>query len=254
MFDLATSRFTPAMNQTSQNAILSDLPVPDRIDALHEYAQDFDQYVAADWTQTLNGGSAGLIAGDGGILQIQSVVSNFATVQKTPASFPHSKGKRTFFTTQVQVDNVLGLIIAGTLNATATPFTPASQTDGAYFLSTNTGALSFNVAVGGVIATVACGVSLVNATYVNLSYYYDGAVYASAPFGRIVWQVDTGATANARGEIAVPASGTIAAFPSAVNCAPIVGVSASTAAVRTFLCDKLYCAKDEININATPPF
>lgn len=254
MFDIATTRFPPALTNAKDSAIFSDIPVPDRIDSVHEYPQDFDQYIAADWTQTLNGGSAGLIAGDGGILQIQTVVSNFATVQKTPAAFPNSKGRRSWFTAQVQVDNVLGLIIAGTLNATATPFTGASQTDGCYFLSTNTGALSFNVAVGGVIANVPCGVSLVAGQYANLSWYYDGAIYQSAPLGRVVWQVDSGATANARGAVAVPASGTIAAFPGATNLAPIIGVSASTAAVRTFLCDKLYVAKDEINPNATPAF
>jgi hypothetical protein len=255
VYDIATTRFAPALTNAKDTAIFGDLPVPDRIDSLHEYTQDFDQYVAGDWTQTLNGGSAALIAGDGGILQIQTVASNFATVQKNPAAFPMTKGRRGWFTAQVQVDNVLGLIIAGLLNATATPFTGASQTDGCYFLSTNTGALSFNVAVGGVIASVATGVSLVAGQYCNLSWYYDGAIYNAAPLGRVVWQADgAGVTANARGAIAIPASGTIAAFPGATNMAPIIGVSASTAAVRTFLCDKLYMAKDEINPNATPAF
>ena len=264
MFDNATTRLYPALNNVRDTVIFSDLPVPDRIDIIHEYPQDFDQYIAADWTQTLNGGAAALIAGDGGILQLTTVVSNFASVQKTPAAFPMTKGKRTWFTTQLQVDAVVGLVIAGLLNATATPFTGASQTDGAYFLSTNTGALSFNVAVGGVIASVnilnpttGAAVTLVPGAVANanLSFYYDGGDYASAPLGRIVYQVDgPGVSANARGEILVPASGTIAAFPGATNLAPIIGVSASTAVVRNLVCDKLYVAKDELNINSTPIF
>jgi hypothetical protein len=255
VFDNATTRFAPALNNVKENGIFSDLPVNDRIDTLHEYPQDFDQFIAADWTLTLNGGSAALVAGDGGVLQIQTVVSNFATVQKTPAAFPMTKGKRGWNTVQVQVDNVLGLLIAGLLNATATPFTGASQTDGCYFLSTNTGALSFNVAVGGVIASVPCNTSLIGGAYCNLSWYYDGACYAAAPNGRVVWQADgAGVTSSQRGEIVIPAAGTIAAFPGATNMAPIVGVSASTAAVRTLLCDKLYQAKDEQFINATPAF
>lgn len=255
MFDIATTRFNPALTNAKDTSIFGDLPVPDRINTLHEYPQDFDQYIAADWTQTLNGGSAALVAGDGGILQIQTVVSNFATVQKNPAAFPMTKGRRGWFTAQVQVDSVLGLIIAGLLNATATPFTGASQTDGLYFLSTNTGALSFNVAVGGVISSVSTGVSLVAGQYANLSWYYDGGLYAAAPTGRIVWQADgPGVTSNARGGVLVPVTGTIAAFPGATNMAPIIGVSASTAVVRTLLCDKLYISKDELNPNATPPF
>lgn len=257
MFDNAVTRFPPGLTNSRENGILSDMYVPNRIDRVHEYPQDFDQYIAADWTQTLNGGAAGLIAGDGGILQLTTVASNFATVQKTPAAFPMTKGFRTWFTAQVQVDNVLGLLILGLLNATATPYTPASQTDGAFFLSTNTGALSFNVAVGGVIASVNLGVSLIAGAIANanLSFYYDGANYNSAPLGRVLYEASgAGVTGNVRGEILVPASGTIAAFPGAVNLAPIFGVSASTAAVRTAVIDKLYVAKDEVNINATPAF
>lgn len=256
MFDTSVSRFNPGVTNSRETGLLSDLFVNNRIDRIHEYPQDFDQFVTADWVVT-GAGTAALTAGDGGILLLTTTASTFESVQKTPAAFPMTKGLRTWFTAQVQVDNVLGLLIAGLLNATATPFTGASQTDGAYFLSTNTGALSFNVAVGGVIATAALGVSLVPGAIANanLSFYYDGGVYAGAPLGRVVYEASgAGVTANFRGEILVPSSGTIAAFPGAVNLAPIFGVSASTAAVRTAVIDKLYAAKDEVNINATPAF
>lgn len=256
MFDNTVSRFNPGATNSKETALLSDLYVNNRIDRVHEYAQDFDQYIAADWVVT-GAGTAALTAGDGGILLLTTTASTFESVQKTPAGFPMTKGLRTWFTAQVQVDNVLGLLITGLLNATATPFTGASQTDGAYFLSTNTGALSFNVAVGGVIASTNLGVSLVAGPLANanLNFYYDGACYAGAPLGRVVFEVSgTGVTASFRGTIVVPASGTIAAFPGATNLAPIFGVSASTAAVRTAVIDKLYVAKDEVNINATPAF
>ncbi len=256
MFENRISRFAPGVTQTRDAAILSDLPVPDRIDAINEYPQDFFQFIAADWVVT-GAGTAALIASAGGVLQVQTTASTFESVQKTPASWQMSKGLRAWYVSQIQVDSVLGLIIDGLLNATSTPFTGASQTDGMYFLSTNTGALSFNVAVGGVIASVACGASLVPGAVANanLNFYYDGAVYAGAPLGRVVWEAwGAGVTANVRGEIMVPASGTIAAFPGVTNLSPIFGVSASTAAVRTGLIDKLYVAQDEVNINATPPF
>lgn len=256
MFDNIVSRFPPGLTNTRENGILSDLYVPNRIDRVHEYPQDFDQFIAADWVVT-GAGTAALAAGDGGILLLTTTASTFESVQKTPAAFPMTKGLRSWFTAQVQVDNVLGLLIAGLLNATATPFTGASQTDGAYFLSTNTGALSFNVAVGGVIASANLGVNLVPGAIANanLSFYYDGGCYNSAPLGRILYEASgAGVSGNVRGEIVVPAAGTIAAFPGATNLAPIFGVSASTAAVRTAVIDKLYVAKDEVNINATPAF
>lgn len=260
MFDNATTRFPPALNNVKENAIFSDLPVPDRIDALHEYPDDFDDYfgpaapgTAGGWILSGAGATAALVAGDGGILSIVAAASTPTSLQKTPAAFPMTRGKRTWFTDQVQVDSVLGLVLVGLLNATATPFTGASQTDGAYFTTTNTGVLSFNVAVGGVIFTAPCGVSLVAGQYSNLSFYYDGALYNAAPNGRVVWQADgPGVTATARGEVVIPAAGTIAAFPSAVNLATVLGVSPSTAVARTLLTDKLYVAKDEINPNATP--
>jgi hypothetical protein len=260
MFDNAVSRFGPGLNNVvggngSTNGILSDLYVPDRIGKVHEYANDFDSYNATDWTVT-GAGTAALVAGDGGLLNITSAVSAFQSIQDNPAAYQLAKGFRAWFQSRVALDSLLGNIIAGILNVTATPFTGASQTDGAYFLSAvTTGALSFNVAVGGVIASVATGVSLVAASQAVLSWYYDGGVYAAAPLGRVVWEASgAGVTANARGEIAIPASGTISAFPGAVNIASVLGVNASTAVARVLTVDSLYTAKDRTNILVTPAF
>jgi hypothetical protein len=257
MFDNQVSRYYPALNSTRETSILSDLYVPDRIDRINEYPQDFFQYIATDWTVT-GAGTAALIAGAGGVLQLTTTASTFESVQKTPAAWQMVKGLRAWYVSQVNIDSLLGVMIDGLLNATATPFTGASQTDGMYFLSTvTTGALTFNVAVGGVITSVACGTSLVPgaAANANLNFYYDGACYAGAPLGRVVWEAwGPGVTSNVRGEIAIPASGTIAAFPGTTFISPIFGVNATTAAVRLGVIDKLYVAQDEVNINATPAF
>lgn len=255
MLDNALSRFPKGLNNESDQGIFSDLYLPFRVGKVHEYPNDFDQFTAGDWTST-GAGSAALTAGDGGLLLLTSPVSTFQSLQKLPANFQLAKGFRSWYQTRVTLDSFLGTIIAGLLNVTATPFTGASQTDGAYFLSAvTTGLLSFNVAVGGVIASVATGVGLVAASQAALSWYYDGAVYASAPLGRVIWEVTgAGVTASARGEIAVPASGTITAFPGAVNLSETWGVNASTAAARVLTIDSVYAAKDRANINATPAF
>lgn len=253
MFDNTVSRFPPGINNTKENGILSDMFVPDRIGKVHEYANDFDQFIAADWVNT-GAGTAALLAGDGGLLLLTSAVSTFQSLQKTPANFQLAKGFRTWFEERVALDALVGVLLTGLLNVTVTPFTPASQTDGAYFLSTvTTGALTFNISVAGAITSVPCGVSLVAGQQAKLAFYYDAAVYAAGyPNGRVIWEVSgPGVTAPARGEIVVPAA---SAFPGAVNLAETLAVNATTAVARTLTVDSLYAAKDRTNINATPAF
>lgn len=255
MFDITVTRFAKGCNSSSEQGIFSDMFVQERIAKVHEYSNDFDAYAAADWTQQLNAGTIALVAGDGGLLALTTAASAITSQEDTPPSFQLAKNFRAWYQTQFSVDNVLGLTLNGLMNATATPFTAGSQTDGVIFLSDATGALSIVVAVGGVRSVTALGVSLVAGQLARLSFYYDGGVYAAAPNGRVVFQAEgPGVTANVRGEVAIPASGTISAFPGAVNLGAAMGVSASTAAVRVMNVDYVYVAKDRANINATPAF
>lgn len=258
MFDNQVTRFGPGLNNETAingdtNGLFSDLYVQNRIGKVHEYSNDFDQYVANDWVVT-GVGTAALIAGDGGLLQITSPVSTFQSLQKGPAAFLLAKNFRAWGLATVNLDSLLGTIIAGLLNVTTTPFTGASQTDGIYFLSTvTTGALSFNIAVGGTITSVNTGVNLVAGSAANLAWYYDGAVYAAGqPNGRVVWSISgAGVSAPARGEIAVAAAST---FPGATLVTPTLSVNASTAVARNLVVDRVYFAKDRSNINASPVF
>lgn len=250
MFDNTVTRLPPGVNIHKDNATFSDMYVPDRINKIHEYSQDFDQYIAADWVQTLNGGSAALQAGDGGLLLLTTVASNFASVAKTPANFQLARGFRAWYRATLTVDALVGLTLNGALNATATPFTVGSQTDGIFFLTSNTGAVSIVVAVGAVQVVTATGVSIVAGQPATFAWYYDGGCYGQAPNGRVVWSTSVNGIIT-RGVVNIPASGTIAAFPGAVNISPITAVSASTAVIRTLSTDMLYLAKDRVNPNTT---
>jgi len=264
MYDLAVTRHYPGVNNEKESALFSDLYVAHRLGRVHEYPNDFDSYIAGDWTQTLNGGSVALAAGDGGILNLVTAVSASASIQDNPAAMSHTKSFRTWMFGRMAIDNLLGQVIFGLMNATATPFTPASITDGAWFSSAaGTGALSFNVAVGGVITTVAMGVSLVAGQQIQLSAYYDGAIYAAGqPNGRYVAQADqfiagisSGAARVELGAAGTGQAGVMpATFPGATNLCYTIAAFASTAAARTLSIDTVYFAKDRININATPPF
>lgn len=253
MFDNTVTRYSGGVSNLRENATLSDMGVPDRIGKYHEYSQDFDQYVSGDWTST-GAGSAALASGDGGLLAITSPVSTFQSLQDNPGSFVNVQGFRTWGRATFKLDSLLGTVLVGLLNTTTTPFTAASQTDGMYFLSAvTTGALNFNIAVGGTITTVATGVSLVAGSYTNCLFYYDGALYGPGqPNGRVIWTVSgAGATGNVKGEILISASST---FPGSTVVTPTMAVNASTAVARVLTVDALYFAKDRTSINATPVF
>jgi len=263
MFDVAVSRTQFGWNNTRDTELFSDQPVDDWTKN-HNYYQDFDDYfgptavaspTAGGFTLSGAGSTVTQPNVDGGVISINAAASTATSLQKQ-GHFKIQAGLRVWFRQLIAVDNVLGLVLAGMTNVTATPFTGGQITDGAWFSSTNTGALSFNVAVGGVVTTQACGVSLVNGNFANLGFYWDGGLYSSAPAGRVVWEcgpppfpLTSGLTANARGEIAAPAN-----FPGATLLAFLSGVFPSTAASRALQVDYWYGLKDRINYLQTPPF
>lgn len=264
MFDNRVTRFTPGQTNSKENGLFSDIFVNDRIGKIHEYSQDFDQYIAADFTLTLGGGAVAQVAGDGGIITLTTAVSAATIVQKVPAAFQLAKSLRAWGRFMVSVDSILGATILGLINATAAPFTAANITDGIYMLTDGTGAVSFILAVAGVKTTLASGVLLVGGGTFIFEWYYDGAAYSAAPAGRVVYEIrntvglglTNGVTANFRGEIGGGNSAQImpATFPGAVNLAPMVAVNATTAVARVLTVDTIYAAKDRTNINASTAF
>lgn len=253
MFDNTITRYPLGSTNQRENSTLSDLPIDNRLSPLHEFANDFNEYAAADWTVT-GAGTAALVSGDGGLLALTSPVSTFVSIQDVPANFVMAKNFRMWGEFRASLDSLLGTVLLGLLNVTTTPFTGGSQTDGIFFLSTvTTGALSLVIAVGGTQTVAATGVSLVAGSQALLRFYYDGAQYAAGqPNGRVVWEVSgSGVTANARGEIAIAAAST---FPGATITTPTFAVNASTAVARVLTLDSAYLAKDRANINATIAF
>jgi len=263
MFDVAVSRTQFGWNNTRDTELFSDQPVDDWTKN-HNYFQDFDDYFGptAPGTTggfTLSSGGAGTVtqpAVDGGVISINTVASQPTSLQKQ-GHFSIVKGLRGFFRQLISVDNILGLVLAGMTNVTATPFTGGQLTDGVWFSTTNTGALSINVAVAGVVTTIACGVSLIGGNFATLGWYWDGGIYAPhSPNGVIVWEcapppypLVSGLTANARGSIPAPVN-----FPGATLLAFLSGVSASTAAARALQVDYWYGLKERTNFLQTPPF
>jgi hypothetical protein len=150
----------------------------------HNYFNDFDTYLASDWTVTETGtATQALTAGDGGLLLItNSAADNDASFsQLTVASFLMETGKRAFFKCRFKVSDAtqsdvqVGLIVTDT--------TPLDATDGIYFYKAD-GVATVDVfvrkdATAGSTSAAAVG-TLANDTYISLGWYYDGkaAVWA----------------------------------------------------------------------------
>lgn len=144
----------------------------------HEYFDDFDTYVAGDWTITnASSGTIALTDVDGGAILISNNTSddNAVFLNKKGESFLPTAGKRSLFKARfklsdvTQSDFVIGLQITDT--------TPLDVTDGIYFLKSD-GAATVdvicrkNASTGSTSATAIA--TLVADTFVTLAWYYDG--------------------------------------------------------------------------------
>lgn len=145
----------------------------------HTFFDDFDTYAAGDWvvTETQAGATQALTAGDGGLLLLTNSAADddLVALQKTPAAFTFTAGKKTFFRCRFKVsdatqsDLVIGLQVVDT--------TPLDVTDGVYFLkadgSTAVSAICRKNATTG--STSASSITtLADDTFVTLGFAYDG--------------------------------------------------------------------------------
>lgn len=260
MFSNVVSRFPNGFNISTDQGILGDMQLPD-FSVMHYYEDDFDYYNGPVTAATTNGytlsgtgGTAAIAALDGGAFNLIGATTGFiATWQRSQGNFQLAAGFPTWFRWIGQIDALTSQMIAGDAVVGATPFTSIS--DGIWFSSAvTTGEISINIAQNGTVTTVDTGVALVAAAQATLSWFYTAGVYPSDPQspspGKIVWEVKgPGVSANARGEVAAPAS-----FPKAATLiTPTLGVKAA-AGTPTLTTDFLMSVKARVNPNATPIF
>lgn len=148
----------------------------------HTWMDDFDDYVAAEWTITETGSGTRAVGNlDGGILVITNAAAdddaNFlqwsgATNAATVETWKFEVGKRLWLKARfklsdaTQSDFVLGLQITDT--------TPLAVTDGLYFLKVDGSATLNLLATFNSASTTTTVGTLADDTYVSVGYYYDG--------------------------------------------------------------------------------
>ena len=170
-----TTRFTSGVTTSAKNQPMGDFILPDMTKA-HVFMDDFDTYTAGDWTVTEVGvATQALSDGDGGLLLITNAAAddNSSFSQKVGESFLFETGKKLWFDSLLQVsdatqsDVVIGLQITDT--------TPLDVSDGVFFLKSD-GAATIDLLVekNNTATTTSSVATLVDATNIRLSFFYDG--------------------------------------------------------------------------------
>lgn len=221
----------------------------------HTYAQDFDQYVAADFTLSGTGTpAAALAAGNGGILNVSTTAgaTDSAFLIKNPVAFNvNTATKQTFFKFAGTVSRTDGAFYVG---MTSTAVAEASIVNGIVLYKAAAGTtFILDVIVGSVHTSVALPAACViaAATYIELDIVVDmlGNVLA-------FWNPTTGNNpvqpsqpfANpatmTRGAVAIIPASTLTTGLPTVTLAPIVSYTNGSANAVTVGVDYIVCSTE----------
>jgi hypothetical protein len=221
----------------------------------HTYANDFDQYVAGDWSLTGTGTpAAALVAGDGGIIQLSTTAgaSDSIFFQKTPAAFSvpsnvaTAMGKQLFFKFAGTLSAVNGAFYCGI--ADISEGAEGSTVDGILInKAAGVGTLTLDIFVASAKTSFAFPAACViaAATYVELGFRID-------PLGNVeaFWNPTTGinpinasvaaSSAQPRGSVVMAPVPTLPT----TNMAPVVGYTNGSAVAQTVKVDYLVVSKE----------
>jgi hypothetical protein len=231
---------------TWQTMGLAGLPDPTWA---HTYAQDFDQYVAADWSLTGTGTpAAALVAGNGGILQLATTAgaTDASFLQKTPAAFAvNTANKQTFFKFGGTPSSAAGAFYCG-LAAIGSGAESALVNGIVLYKAAGAATIVLDIIVASAHTTFAFPAACVvtAATFIELGFAVDAVGNVLA-----FWNPTTGynqvnggvvGSVTTRGCVAVAAAPTLPA----VNMAPIVGYTNNSAVAQTVNIDFLVASTE----------
>jgi len=177
MANLLVTRFPNGVTNVGEDSPFADLTMPAPT-KFHTYYEDFDYYVAANWTvtETQAGATQALTDGDGGLLLITNTAADddLVALQKVGESYRFASGKELFFEARLKVsdatqsDVVIGLQI--------TDATPLDVSDGVFFIKADgSTSVSLLVEKNGTATTTSSVATMANNTFISLGFYYDGA-------------------------------------------------------------------------------
>lgn len=171
------TRFPNGVSTQKVTQTLANFPLPDPSEVCEDF-EEFNQYVAGDWTvtNTTSHATIGLVAGAGGVLGLaggaSTVSTDVAVVQATPLNV-------NFSSTQ-QVWGYFGLKSLSALNeqllfGVTSSNAALAPTDGIYFAKAAASAqVDLVVRKSSTSTTQAAVATLVADTYTRFGFYYNG--------------------------------------------------------------------------------
>ena len=173
-----TTHFTSGVTNVSSDGSLGKLkaPAPHKY---HSYFNDFDTYLASDWTITTTEDGTGsateaLADGDGGILLVTNAAgdNDHDFFQLVKEGFKYESGKQLAFHIRFKSNDATQSDIVAGLQLTDT--SPLDVTDGIFFLKSDGAAtISFIVEKDSTQSTLTLPNSLADDTFMTLGFVYD---------------------------------------------------------------------------------
>ena len=173
-----TTHFTSGVTNISADGTLGKLkaPAPHKY---HAYFNDFDTYLASDWTITTTEDGTGsaseaLTDGDGGILLVTNAAgdNDHDFFQLVKEGFKYESGKQLAFNIRFKTNDATQSDIVAGLQLTDT--SPLDVTDGMFFLKSDGAAtITFVVEKDSTQSTLDLPNSLADDTFMTLGFVYD---------------------------------------------------------------------------------
>ena len=173
-----TTHFTSGVTNVTTDSTLGKLkaPAPHKY---HQYFNDFDTYLASDWTITTpedgtGSASEALADGDGGVLLVTNAAgdNDHDFFQLVKEGFKYEAGKQIGFHIRFKTSDATQSDIVAGLQLTDT--SPLDVTDGVFFLKSDGAAtISFIVEKDSTQSTLTLPNSLADDTFMTLGFIYD---------------------------------------------------------------------------------
>ena len=173
-----TTHFTSGVTNVGSDSTLGKLkaPAPHKY---HTYFNDFDTYLASDWTITTTEDGTGsateaLADGDGGLLLVTNAAgdNDHDFFQLVKEGYKYEAGKQLAFHMTIKTNDATQTDIVAGLQLTDT--SPLDVTDGIFFLKADGAAtISFIVEKNSTQSTLTLPNSLADDTFMTLGFVYD---------------------------------------------------------------------------------
>jgi len=173
-----TTHFTSGVTNVSADGTLGKLKMP-APQKYHSYFNDFDTYLASDWTITTTEDGSGsaseaLADGDGGLLLVTNAAGDNDNdfFQLVKEGFKYEAGKQLAFNMRFKTNDATQSDIVAGLQLTDT--SPLDVTDGIFFLKSDGGTtVTFIVEKDSTQSTLDLPNALADDTFMTIGFVYD---------------------------------------------------------------------------------